>query len=128
MGGYTKNPKDYKSCIDCGIDLLENQRHNLNGVFPLCYICIETRKEIGDQVIPLYSQMPKIWRVRRSMLDGRFTEDRENKIITEINEQIAGFKITKKSKLVKEMNDEKYIDGYIDGLSHALKIITRAAE
>lgn len=77
MGGYTKNPKDYKSCVDCGIDILANQRHKYKGVFPLCYVCLKTRKEIGGQIIPLYSQMPEIWRVRRDMLDGNYQQEGE---------------------------------------------------
>ena len=48
-----------------------------------------------------------------------------NKIITEINEQISGFNITKDSDVVRRHNAEEYMDGYIDGLSNALSIVKR---
>ena len=110
MGGFTKDPKKYKPCFDCGIGILKEQRHEYNGVYPLCYICFRTRDEIKDgQVIPLYSQMPKIWRNRRDMLEGKFTDGWKDKLIDKIHEQIVGFRITKKSKLVKSITSPEPI-------------------
>lgn len=48
-----------------------------------------------------------------------------NEIITEINEQISGFDITKDSDVVRRHNAEEYIKGYNDGLSNALCIVKR---
>lgn len=48
-----------------------------------------------------------------------------HKLIKEIEDTISAHKLTMKSDVMKRMNSEEYISGYVDGLELALHIIKR---